>query len=648
VSRRSLPPAPARPRAVPRDPARPGGPALDAAGLAARLEAGRVSQSVGPHLEVLREWRSRRDDLLPGAAPRDVARLDAALALHGVLEGGADAAVLHPALQSLREAGEHGAAARYELSALPQPVEGPEPPDGDALPGRLDALLAEADADAGDTVVVAVLGVLQAAARRGLLAPEVARARFTAELERGLRLLEAAAPDDLTPPRRGTLALLRVQDAARPLPAEARLERLRAAWSLLPAGMRAHERAVVGSELAPALAEARDLDGALAVLAEVVDDARTAADPGLAARALAMSARVHQHRGEHPAAVERLLQADRRLHEDLPALDPATRPAHPDPVEVAALRRDLALALQAAGRITEAAEVAETAVRGVEDHLAEQGVAPAPPPPDGDLADLVHGRAAPPEGGVPLDGPLVPAVRAAGTVSYVAATCCAELGERDRATSHALRSAAWHRLTGWRGAEAEALDLAGRAERDGDRALRLLLRAAAGYDEDGGRQEACRCRRQASGRAVELGLVSEALAVLDTLRTSLDSVPEGDVAAVAWERLALTEQSARVLAMAGRADEAFPLLDGLAEAYRELGDVGSVWDVALLRAESLAALDRAEEGLAELRAAAEEALTAGSPARARDLGGRLVDLLDDLGRPEEAEQAWSRYRGGAG
>ena len=142
--------------------------------------------------------------------------------------------------------------------------------------------------------------------------------------------------------------------------------------------------------------------------------------------------------------------------------------------------------------------------------------------------------------------------------------------------------------------------------------------------------------------------MSEALAVLDTLRTSLDSVPEGDVAAVAWERLALTEQSARVLAMAGRADEAFPLLDGLAEAYRELGDVGSVWDVALLRAESLAALDRAEEGLAELRAAAEEALTAGSPARARDLGGRLVDLLDDLGRPEEAEQAWSRYRGGAG
>jgi tetratricopeptide (TPR) repeat protein len=108
----------------------------------------------------------------------------------------------------------------------------------------------------------------------------------------------------------------------------------------------------------------------------------------------------------------------------------------------------------------------------------------------------------------------------------------------------------------------------------------------------------------------------------------------------------LTEQSARVLLRAGEAQEGLGLLEGLDDAYRELGDLGSVWDVALLRAEALDLLGQGEQAIEVLEPAAAEALAVGAPNRARELGGRLAVLLDDLGRPEDAQAAWERFGGG--
>ena len=47
---------------------------------------------------------------------------------------------------------------------------------------------------------------------------------------------------------------------------------------------------------------------------------------------------------------------------------------------------------------------------------------------------------------------------------------------------------------------------------------------------------------------------------------------------------------------------------------------------------------------ARLRAA-DEALAAGDEDQARELAVRLAAVLDDAGRPEEAEKAWKRFSG---
>jgi hypothetical protein len=58
-----------------------------------------------------------------------------------------------------------------------------------------------------------------------------------------------------------------------------------------------------------------------------------------------------------------------------------------------------------------------------------------------------------------------------------------------------------------------------------------------------------------------------------------------------------------------------------------------------LRAE----LDDLDGALDDLRHAAEEAVRAGDPAQAHGLGERLAAVLDEAGRPAEAEEAWHKF-----
>jgi tetratricopeptide (TPR) repeat protein len=136
-----------------------------------------------------------------------------------------------------------------------------------------------------------------------------------------------------------------------------------------------------------------------------------------------------------------------------------------------------------------------------------------------------------------------------------------------------------------------------------------------------------------------------ALAAVEAARAALHQATpeEGREQALAWEHLVLTEQAARVLVAIPRLDEALASLEGLDPAYADLGDLQSVGDVVVLRAEILIGLDRAEEALASMTEHAQQAVDAGNAQGARRFGGELARMLDDLGRPEEAETAWQRY-----
>jgi tetratricopeptide (TPR) repeat protein len=428
-------------------------------------------------------------------------------------------------------------------------------------------------------------------------------------LERGLAAFDRAGVEGLTGYQRACWALLLLA-RSEGLDGQDRVEVLLRAYRLLPEGTRHGERALVGRELATALAASGSLVDASEVLGQAAEDATTAGDLRLLASTLSQAGMVRRHLGMYTEAIDALTRA-------VPVWEQLGEEAVADRT-----RFDLAWSLMDDGRPVEAAEVAESTLAAVE--------------------AMVSGD------------PPTPRVVFAGLLAYCAAVAAHELGDDAHAVGLAERSAHWHELAGNTLALAESLQLAAECDPDRARSATHYAGAAAQYRACGETLRALTCLRartmavvHADGLDAARAALAEAAAVLDrALGEAATEQDQRDRTALEWQQLALADQAVRVLATAGAQGEALAAVDGLAESYRELGDDWSARDVVGLRCLLLDNLGRGTEAVDDLRAAAQEAQEAGDVGQARILGSQLAALLDSLGRPAEADVTWKRFRGG--
>lgn len=569
-----------------------------------------------------------------------VARLTAALALDRAEKGLLPTGEAREAAVALNDLGQAGTALRHALSCVrialsdlgrthPEDLVADPDPDPDAVREALAdarALLDEGDrvASEGDRACLHLgyAAVLRAAAAAGLPGTEEVLAAAVAAAHAGLAVAEHLPPSALTPVQRGCLALLR-RDVAMARPVPERAAPLELALALLPAGTRTRERALVGYALGTALADADDPHQACDMLAVAADDALAAGDEELAVHTEHALGRALADSGDPEGAVHALTRA-------VELSGP-----HAGALLLAELRQGLAAALRDTGHVVEAAELADAALDELEDALGEWGIGPAPE--DG-----------PPPG--PGRPGTEPAERVAGKLAFTAAQCAQQLSENDLAADMARRAAAWQRGHGI--PEAEALLVAAQTARHPVEAADLYARAARVFDSGGRWWSAAACRRSRTGSVLEHRGLEEALAAADEAAEALTEVERaGDAGTtgspeetrLVWERLALTEQTIRLLATAGHLKPAMERLEGLEEAFRQLGDASSARDVVGLHSQVLDELGYTADGLDDLARVAEEAFAAGDDRQAARLGGFLSAYLDDLGRPEESAEVWSRF-----
>jgi tetratricopeptide (TPR) repeat protein len=567
-----------------------------------------VSQQTGAleqRRAVLTRWRALRENLpaqLDATEQVSAAWLDAVAAMEHLGDEAADPKALAAATARLREIGHHSLAVRYDLYGLTYRHESGA--DAAEVGSELETLLAEAEAHCSPAdrgcLALPTMSILSAA-------DEAGRERLTTTLHAGLDLLQQNPVDSLTPyQRRCLVGLLLIR--LRTEQPDDEIEVLRSALAMLPPGWRVRERAIVGMTLASRLAAVSDLPEAKTLLEEAVQDARTAGAADVGANALGMLGRVHSHIGDAPAAVTAFSSARRLLQES------------GGPLQIAGSAEELVHALRAAGRIPEAAELAETALRVlVEQTRLDETAASA-------------GAAA--------------GAQVAAGLAFAGALAAWDLGENKHAGALARRSAAWHRDGGSTAAQAQSLALAGEIE--GNPAESGTLFAAAGelFAGVGLWRQAARCRRQlaaAVSSAEGLGPARESLAAGQAALAAYrpQAGEESDYAA---EELALTMQTARILAEGGAFDEALAGLAGVGQAYRDLGDPGAAREAIAVQVDVLIQLGRTAEALNRQTAIAEEALNTGEIHEARERGGDLARILDNLGRADEAETAWRRFR----
>ena len=681
-----------------------GGAAVGAGGveqglsaIAALFESSRNSGSQAQRHAALDAWRSAPSTTrsAEGADPVLTARLDAALALNDLVPDSGEldetrsatarSAIARSAIARLREAGDLEMALIYEIAYLRRSLDKDRALDGadrERAQVDLDALLLEAGTRGPAEYGCLLVGAIPVMAILGRGHDDL-KERLDAVQDRALELLQQDETQMLTPHQRSCLARLMMYRSANAEP-EQKVSQMRAALAMLPAGERAYERAVLGIQLAGDLADTGDLAAAAGVLQDAVVDAQIAAEALMESEAWAMLGRIRNHTDDPAAAVEAFTRAGALLAD------------HGAPAVLAGVHQDLVHALRANGRSLEAAELAESALHLLTEHAHNRGLTD---PAKGEADRVEHGsgenssgeggsgenssgeggsgedgsgedgsgeggsgEGGSGEGGSGEDGSGEDGsgedgsgedgsdereglARQLGTLSFAAAVASLDLGERDHAAELARRSAGWHASTGWVVAEAEALMVLARTSEDQAEILRAALQAATLYDQAGHWQPAARCRRVSLTAMLETQGQDAVQDALEQARAALHRVtPEdGRERALAWEHLALTEQSAQILATTSRPEAALVALEGLDQAYRELQDERSVADVAVLRAELLIGLDRAEEGLASIAERAQEALDAGDAQTTRRLGGELARMLDDLGRPDEAEAAWQRY-----
>jgi tetratricopeptide (TPR) repeat protein len=607
----------------------------EVAGLADRWQAALDSGIDAERQAVLRSWRWQRSR--PDTAqlpPLVIARLEAALAIDALDAGDVSLHDARGTASLLREVGDPMGALLHELACLRrEPALGGDPHGALA---RAESLVAKGSQPG---VPEPCLSVGLAALRQAAGLP------VGPAVERGLALLSSTDPAELTAVQRGCLALL-LRDRAGELPEPYRQTTLQYALGLLGPGERVRERALVALALGTSLERAGAIEQARQLLAEAADDAAAAGDPGLAAHAAHALGRACQLTGDLPAAVD----VFRNL---LAQLGPGAAP----PL-LAQARQDLAHVLHDSGRTIVAAELAQTALDDLEDHLAAGGLTT---PDDLDWAEL--GEIVAGDGGDGGDGggdrattsgrtdlagganAVLPEAELAGTLAFTAALFARDLGEDAHACGLAQRSAAWHRGYGMARAEAESLELAAQTSPDLLEAAGMLHRAGELHAEEGRWIAAATCRRGLTLPLLEVAGLGAAEHALARAQAALQAVrpSEGDRNRQVWEQVALADQAARMLAAAGQLPRALQACQGLDTAFRALDDARSARDVIGLRARVLEELGRAEECLTELHEAALEARSAGDERQALQLGGYLAAFLDDLGRHDEADTIWQLF-----
>jgi tetratricopeptide (TPR) repeat protein len=444
-------------------------------------------------------------------------------------------------------------------------------------------------------------------------------------LDAALEALRSVPSESLDHQRlRALCRLLRIRAADEP--PETKLDTLRSAIAVLPDGVRPLERALAGADLAGALQEG-DPAAALAAWDRAASDAAAAGAQPVLGNLLAAGATLRHALGDPEGAAHQLFRA-------VPLLD-----EHAAPPLAAQARFDLARALLDLGRDVEAAEVAESALADLTDLLREVPAAEAPveggrPSPSGPKAEL----------------------HLAGCAAFAAAEANAATGDRQQARALALLSAAWHERNHNLIAQAEAWQLAARLGGPARQLADDLGRAAALAEAGGDWARAATCRRErvialkdAAGLEAAFGALDEADAALrerdENPAGRHAPAPEQNLAErqLRWHRLAIAEQRARLLAVAGRFTEALAVVKGLEDEYVQLGDDWSARDLMGLRGQLRAELGDLDGALDDLRLAAESAMAAGDRPQAHGLGERLAAVLDEAGRPEDAESAWQRY-----
>jgi tetratricopeptide (TPR) repeat protein len=438
-------------------------------------------------------------------------------------------------------------------------------------------------------------------------------------LDVALATLGAVPQSDLDHHRlRAISQLLRIRAADEP--PEVAIESLSSAVAVLPNGVRPLERAMAGADLAGALSDT-DPAAALTAWEQAIADATAAAAAPVLGNLLAASATLRHSLGD-PA----------RAAADLAAAIPLLDEHSPGPLATQA-RFDLSRALLDLGRPFEAAEVAEAGLADLTDLLLGEGVS---------AADEGH------EG--------LPEAHLAGCCAFAAAEANAAVGATDRARELAERSAQWHRFNGNLIAQAEAWELASGLGGPPAQVAADLGRAADLAEAGGDWGRAATCRRERTTAVKDAEGVDAAFAALDDADAALGARVENPAGRhivnedqelaqrqLRWHRLAVTEQRARLLAVSGRFEEAMVQVEGLEEEYRGLGDAWSARDLKGLRGQLRAELDDLEGALDDLRLAAEEAAEAGDQAQAYGLGERLAAVLEEAGRPDDAEQVWLRF-----
>ena len=462
-------------------------------------------------------------------------------------------------------------------------------------------------------------------------------------LEAGLAALTSVPSDQLDHQQlRAMSRLLRIR--ARDEPLDQAIETLRAAVEALPDGVRPLERAQAGADLAGVL---HDADPASALLSwdRAITDANRAVVAPTLGNLLAARATLRTALGDKPGAAEDLLRA-------VPLMDEFV----PGPL-AAQGRLDLSRVLLELDRPYEAAEAAESGLADLTELLRAQNV--TPDDLDGGPVPISPAGPVPPTPGrvgTGAGGDGRAEVHVAGCLAFSAAEANAAVGAEPRARELARRSADWHRVNHNPIAQAEAWELAGRLGGPPAEVAIAFGRAAQLAETGGDWVRAATCRREriialkeSEGLEVALTALAEAEAALEARRDN----PAGRHASAQeqqqagrqlhWHRLAVAEQRGRLFAVSGRFKEAMAEVDGLEKEYQELGDDWSARDLMGLRGQLRAELDDLDGALDDLRHAAEEAVRAGDPAQAHGLGERLAAVLDEAGRPAEAEEAWHKF-----
>lgn len=594
------------------------------------LEHARATGAARQREHAAHLWRRHRAELAPAAtSPADrllVAHLEALTSLADADEGQIAVAEAMAVADVLQDSGDVAGAVLHILACLRRQVPAEiDEQQAATFVAQADRLVAETQRGCQGPEVAAVryavTALLQGVAMARLRAVpdagpddpvlEAVERRCRRGVEQALPLVEAAGTEELDAMQRAAWAML-LRERAALAEGQEHVDTLRQAMALLPEGFRVGERAAVGL----ALAESLEFVGAeqeVAFLAEqAIEDARRAGLWSVAGAAHALGARIALRGGDLAAAIAEQERAA-AAHAEAGDVLQASRAYHA-----------LASMVQQAGHPEAAATLADEALMALEEHLHEEGA-------DGTRA------------------PSPAAVRTATDLATLAARCQETRGLPEEAAALARHAVAWARHGDDPTELFDALELVGDTTPDDDEAVAAYDEAVALAPGAEAWSATLWARRERARRLARARGLPTARAALDEVRRDLaavrddDAAPQGRRTEARRELLRLDEHEADMMAEFGDPAGALALAEGLDAAFRALGDERGARRSALVLSRVLLARDDPRRAVEVLETAAEQARTAGTPDEVLCLGGAMARTLEQLGRHQESERAWTRY-----